>query len=174
LVAEIAGERPTGGDELRLSEDFHLDSLGTVQLAAALEERLTDAPKEGSVDTARTLGDLRRIVASGRVAERDERRFDGIQQIASDLASGNASGLNNDEQNVAISDIDHSPRPETAQNEVAVRLSPPPEKAGFIYPRWPWSRPMQWIRSCFLELIAQPFVWFLGNPRVVRMENLTA
>ena len=174
LVAEIAGERPTGGDELRLSEDFHLDSLGTVQLAAALEERLTDAPKEGSVDAARTLGDLRRIVASGRVAERDERRFDGIQQIASDLASGNASGLNNDEQNVAISDIDHSPRPETAQNEVAVRLSPPPEKAGFIYPRWPWSRPMQWIRSCFLELIAQPFVWFLGNPRVVRMENLTA
>ena len=61
-VAEIAGEQPSGGDDLRLSEDFHLDSLGRVQLAAALEERLADAPEEGAVDTARTLGDLRRLV----------------------------------------------------------------------------------------------------------------
>ena len=28
LVAEIAGERPAGGDELRLSDDFHLDKPG--------------------------------------------------------------------------------------------------------------------------------------------------
>jgi long-chain acyl-CoA synthetase len=32
---------------------------------------------------------------------------------------------------------------------------------------------MQWIRSAFLELIAQPLVWFLGNPRVVRPPDLT-
>lgn len=31
---------------------------------------------------------------------------------------------------------------------------------------------MQWIRSAFLEWIAQPFVWFLGNPRVVVPPNL--
>ena len=71
LVAEIAGERPTGGDELRLSEDFHLDSLGRVQLAAALEERLTDAPNEGAVDAAKTLGDLRQFVGAGRASEFD-------------------------------------------------------------------------------------------------------
>ena len=41
LIEEIAGETPPGvGDDLRLSEDLHLDSLGRVQLAAALEERL--------------------------------------------------------------------------------------------------------------------------------------
>ena len=33
---------------------------------------------------------------------------------------------------------------------------------------------MQWIRSVFLELIAQPFVWFLGNPRVVRSSELNS
>jgi long-chain acyl-CoA synthetase len=33
---------------------------------------------------------------------------------------------------------------------------------------------MQWIRSGFLELVAQPFVWFLGNPRVVRAHDLGA
>jgi long-chain acyl-CoA synthetase len=48
-----------------------------------------------------------------------------------------------------------------------------PEKAAFTYPRWPWSTPMQWIRSAFLELVAQPFVWFLGNPRVVRPRDMT-
>ena len=56
-------------DDLRLSEDFHLDSLGRVQLAAALEERLTDAPGEGVVETAKTLGDLRQIVSGVRSSE---------------------------------------------------------------------------------------------------------
>jgi long-chain acyl-CoA synthetase len=46
------------------------------------------------------------------------------------------------------------------------------QKASFMYPRWPWSRPLQWIRSCFLELVAQPFVSFLGDPRVVRPDDL--
>ena len=41
LIAEISGDTPPGvGDEVRLREDLHLDSLGRVQLAAALEERL--------------------------------------------------------------------------------------------------------------------------------------
>ena len=40
------------------------------------------------------------------------------------------------------------------------------ERTEFLYPRWPWSKPMQWLRAAFLELIAQPLVWFLGNPRV--------
>ena len=39
-------------------------------------------------------------------------------------------------------------------------------KTGFIYPRWPWSKPVQWLRAAFLELIAQPLVWLLADPRV--------
>jgi len=38
LIAQITGETPPGtGDELHLTEDLHLDSLGRVQLAAAIE-----------------------------------------------------------------------------------------------------------------------------------------
>jgi long-subunit acyl-CoA synthetase (AMP-forming)/1-acyl-sn-glycerol-3-phosphate acyltransferase/acyl carrier protein len=61
LIAEISGETPRGvGDELRLSEDLLLDSLGRVQLAAALEERLGVALE---LEQARTLGELRGMVA---------------------------------------------------------------------------------------------------------------
>jgi long-chain acyl-CoA synthetase len=66
LIAEISGEAPHGvGDELRLSEDLLLDSLGRVQLAAALEERLGIAPQPqgGLLEEARTLGELRSLVA---------------------------------------------------------------------------------------------------------------
>ena len=39
MVAEITAEAPSGsGDELRLADDLHLDSLGRVQLAAAIEQ----------------------------------------------------------------------------------------------------------------------------------------
>ena len=46
------------------------------------------------------------------------------------------------------------------------------KKAEFRYPRWPWSKPMQWLRSAFVELVAQPLVWFLGNPRVSAPHDL--
>ena len=64
LIAQITGEAPTGvGDELRLTEDLHLDSLGRVQLAAAIEERLGIVESNGLLEDVQTLGDLRRIVA---------------------------------------------------------------------------------------------------------------
>lgn len=166
LVAEIAGEHPEGGDDLRLSEDFHLDSLGRVQLAAALEERMAGAPKEGSVDAARTLGDVRQLVSSARpvvpsaqirtsILETSER----VENIPSSSAPRLDATQIATSQTSALSPI--------AQHDTS-------EKPGFIYPRWPWSKPMQGIRSAFLELIAQPFVWFLGNPRVVRPPDLGA
>ena len=65
LIAQISGEAPSGvGDELHLTEDLHLDSLGRVQLAAAIEERLGAAPESGLWDRVQTLGDLRRLLGS--------------------------------------------------------------------------------------------------------------
>ena len=70
LIASISGETPPGvGDELRLSEDLQLDSLGRVQLAAALEERLGIAADSGLIEEARTLGEVRRLVAGSRQTE---------------------------------------------------------------------------------------------------------
>jgi long-chain acyl-CoA synthetase len=66
MVVEITGETPPGsGDELRLAEDLHLDSLGRVQLAAAIEEKLGMPPESGFLEQVQTLGQLRRLLASG-------------------------------------------------------------------------------------------------------------
>jgi long-chain acyl-CoA synthetase len=174
LVSEIAGEHPAGGDDLRLSEDFHLDSLGRVQLAAALEERMTDAPKEGSVDAARTLGDLRSLIASARRSEQ-------APQSPHRRTQAGAEGTATPVRHIEPPPIVETTVGRTGQladvqaSEDRIPAAPAPnlaQKHQFVYPRWPWSPPFQWIRSAFLEVIAQPFVWFLGNPRIVRTREL--
>ena len=66
LIAQITGEAHPGvGDELRLTEDLHLDSLGRVQLSAAIEERLGIVSGSGLLEEVQTLGELRRLVAGG-------------------------------------------------------------------------------------------------------------
>ena len=183
LVAKIAGEHPAGGDDLRLSEDFYLDSLGRVQLAAALEERLADAPAESAVDTARTLGDLRRLVGADRNLEVKERASQNApatpssdNHFSTEAPIHKADGKTNSLPG-HLSAPPHASTP--AQNENAERgdgrtdfLAPAPDHADFLYPRWPWWKPVQWVRAAFLELVAQPLIWFLGNPSVSAPRNL--
>jgi long-chain acyl-CoA synthetase len=79
LISEITGEPITAiGDELRLTEDLHLDSLGRVQLAAALEERLGITAESGLLDEAETLGDVRALA----VGEREITPDNGVPQMA--------------------------------------------------------------------------------------------
>jgi long-chain acyl-CoA synthetase len=174
LVAEIAGEHPERADDPRLSEDFHLDSLGRVQLAAALEERMTDSPREGSIDAARTLGDLRKLVALAGIAERVEPVGTATEHMLT--ARPDTFKSNSQEQRTSIDESRADKNgSERKASEDPVPVQNPPiatNKVDFIYPHWPWWRPIQWIRSALLELIAQPFVWFLGNPRVVRPREL--
>jgi len=172
LVSEISGEHPAGGDDLRLNEDFHLDSLGRVQLAAALEERMTDAPKEGSLDAVRTLGDLQSLITSVRTPEPPADPTNSSveptggrtpEPVRPDAQTRNAvHSVSNNEQAAHLG---------SAEEPVSFP-SGDTSKTAFIYPRWPWSLPVQWLRSAFLELVAQPLVWFLGNPRVVRSDGL--
>jgi len=162
LVAEISGERPPGEDELRLSEDFHLDSLGRVQVAVALEERLTDSPREGVVDAAKTLGDLRRIaggVRSSELTRRNPTEGHANQEEEFDTEDRNADARTFPTQQAELVRVDKA----VASTTTATSSQPQPE---FKYPLWPWWRPMRWLRAAFLELVAQPFVWFLGAPRV--------
>ncbi|WP_420237110.1 AMP-binding protein [Telmatobacter bradus] len=68
LIEQISGKRASGvGDELRLSEDLGLDSLGRIQLAAALEERLALTTCDGLLDGVETLGQLRDLVEAGSI-----------------------------------------------------------------------------------------------------------
>jgi long-chain acyl-CoA synthetase len=37
-----------------------------------------------------------------------------------------------------------------------------------IYPRWPWSTPIRWLRIAFLECVSIPLTHILLGPRIVR------
>ena len=170
LLGEITGETPPGTeDRLRLDEDFHLDSLGRVQLAAALEERLGAAPEEGAIDRAQTLCDLRAIVRSQGTREPDNGgRGDQESEIgthATDFESRvvdastapvrpQAGAPVAGELPIAVREISAvSPGVATSQN--------------YLYPHWPWWKSVAWLRNAFLEFVAQPLTWFLADPKVV-------
>jgi long-chain acyl-CoA synthetase len=179
LVAEIAGERlPAGGDELRLSEDLHLDSLGRVQLAAALEERLADPPTEGAVDQARTLGDLRKLVSPGAgdpgPAVRDRGGDTPAARNGVFLPTQEREGVRDRESTSqsaqAISGAEALPGAETVRadhTQVRSHAVDAAEKPDYLYPRWPWWGVIQAVRVAFLEAIAQPLVRLLAKPKVV-------
>jgi long-chain acyl-CoA synthetase len=147
LIAQITGEAPSGvGDELRLTEDLQLDSLGRVQLAAALEDRLGIAPQGGLLERAETLGELRALVA-GEAEETRAANSPARSRVA-------AKGI------IA---------------EGAVREGGPEDESDsapgkYIYPRWPWLRPFQWLRVAFIEAIERPLVCLLAHPRVIAPE----
>ncbi len=183
LVAVIAGENPEGGDELKLSDDFHLDSLGRMQLAATLEERLGSAPG-GTLEEVRTLGELRAL-ATGKQAPAtselgEERRGAGIVRqevesespIRSEITNPDKHSLEHSNEHLRENPIGDqgaavSPEPGADRRaNAAVRIEE--EKSEYLYPHWPWSKPAAWMRALFLELIAQPLIWFLAKPRVIR------
>jgi long-chain acyl-CoA synthetase len=170
LIAEIAAEAPPGvGDELRLTEDFHLDSLGRVQLAAAIEEKLGMPPESGLLEEVHTLGQLRRLVSGGE---------DGSP--ASSLSALAAEATRTDGARDSRRGLPPFPQKE------AERMGYPAVGTGsgssaeetrrgkYIYPHWPWLTPVSWLRVAFLEAVAQPLVWLLANPRVIGARQLAA
>ncbi|MGA7858363.1 MAG: 1-acyl-sn-glycerol-3-phosphate acyltransferase, partial [Terracidiphilus sp.] len=162
LIKEIAGEAPPGvGDDLRLSEDLHLDSLGRVQLEAALEERLGMTPAGGEIDQARTLGDLRKLVAGDGVRGADSA---SVAPPGAAAESGQGQGPSGVGRQTAE-------EPQGAANQPVVVGLNSPQEAGrekYIYPHWQWWMPVAWVRTVFLEAIAQPLVRLLASPRVVK------
>ena len=70
LILSITGAKAENlSDDARLAEDLQLDSLGRVQLQAEIEERMGITLSDAAVEQAATLGDLRRQLGLGAVAE---------------------------------------------------------------------------------------------------------
>ncbi|MGA3372380.1 MAG: AMP-binding protein [Terracidiphilus sp.] len=169
LIAEISGETPSGvGDELRLTEDLLLDSLGRVQLAAALEERLGIAPESGLLEEVRTLGELRALVAGeGRRPESGGGL--AAQESSEEHASGAEAPIDSASVNARAEALAYQPgfgvRVSASAGDQAET-----EQWQYIYPRWPWLAPVRWLRAAFIEALARPLVWLLANPKVVAPE----
>jgi long-chain acyl-CoA synthetase len=131
LITAITGVQPTQStDDLRLSEDLYLDSLGRVQLASAIEQRMGIEIDQDDMAKFATLGDLRNALAQPA-------------SVPSQAISPLELGSN-------------------------VITEPAPPSESHIYPHWPWSWPIQLLRTAFLELVSRPLIVILLAPRVVR------
>jgi long-chain acyl-CoA synthetase len=162
LIAQITGEAHPGvGDELRLNEDLHLDSLGRVQLSAAIEERLGIVEGNGLLEEVRTLGELRKLVAGAS--------SDGLLESKSAGTDGKETG---DDQTGTKGPGTEAPKTDQAAITVPGigeqgTAIPPAPRVHFVYPEWPWWRPFHWLRVAYLEGLQRPITWFLAAPRVV-------
>ena len=190
LIAQITGEAHPGvGDELRLTEDLHLDSLGRVQLAAAIEERVGIVSGTSLLEDVQTLGELRRVVAGeqgpreqwNRDQGNDGTREQGNRQRGNKGTREQGQG-NRDQgaENRKIEDREQSSenrQPRAENREAEAQQAAPAAKTAevsgelrrprFIYPEWPWWKPFQWIREAFVEAALRPVTWLLVTPKVV-------
>ncbi len=182
LIAQITGESPQSvGDELRLTEDLHLDSLGRVQLAADIEERLGIVSPSGLLEEVQTLGDLRRLIA-GEAPSGAEQPSAEVDQPAP--AFGAASGDRSAPRPKWLAaPLPQEPPAKPAPSGAATASSAPrggprppsfagPPRARFVYPTWPWWKPLVWARVAFAEMIMRPLVWFLAAPKVVAPKSV--
>ena len=72
LILSTTGAKPLKlDDSARLEEDLQLDSLGRVQLQAALDEKFGLTLSDAALEQAATLGDLRMLLGLGVSAAQD-------------------------------------------------------------------------------------------------------
>jgi long-chain acyl-CoA synthetase len=155
LIAQITSEAHPGvGDELRLAEDLHLDSLGRVQLSAAIEERLGIVEGTGLLEEVHTLGELRRLVGEGQGREKTGTEGLGTKRLGREKTGTVEPGTKGT----------GTEGPAIREQGTAIPAAP---RVHFVYPEWPWWKPFQWMRVAFLEVIQRPLTWLLAAPRVV-------
>ncbi|MGB9290965.1 MAG: lysophospholipid acyltransferase family protein, partial [Terracidiphilus sp.] len=154
------------------------DSLGRVQLAAAIEDRLGTVESNGLLEEVQTLGELRKLVA-GDLGESEEDREQGTgNEGTREQGSGNRDQGRSDALPAQLAAVEPAqisaaaPGTSAANQRAAASQAPtaalaPPPRRRSIYPTWPWWPPVQWIRSFYIECLARPFMWILSNPRNV-------
>jgi long-chain acyl-CoA synthetase len=147
LIAEITGiEGVQGGDNLRLSEDLYLDSLGRVQLASAIEQRLGVELGEDRIASMATLGDLRKAL--------------GEQETQINSASSNLQPINLASVNT------HAVNPRTVTTESATSERQPLAET-HTYPNWPSFWPIQLLRTATQEAVIRPLIGVLLGPCII-------
>ena len=184
LIAEVTGERSPGSDDnLRLTEDLRLDSLGRVQLQTAIEQRLDLELPDDALAAIETLGALRAIVSGASAPDLS----------SPDLPSPDLPKQQLQIQTASIPSVapQTGPQANPPPNEPALPPAPANRAPGItagitagivdsdlkalssepLYPKWPFIWPFAPLRSLFLELLMRPLVWLLSAPRIVRQTD---
>ena len=120
------------------------------------------------LEEVQTLGELRRVVASEGLGDRDQKERDQEtkgtreQGTEGEREQGNEGARERGEQGPAGRET----RSEKSDPESGAAPQELP-RPHFLYPEWPWWKPFQWIRVAFIEAVMRPLTWLLGAPRVV-------
>jgi long-chain acyl-CoA synthetase len=167
MIARITDEVPPGAaDDLRLSEDLHLDSLGRVQLASSLEEKLGELPGDGAIDKVQTLGELRKLIGGengrGHESTVNQQKNDSAANVTEVGRNGHTP------QSAAPAETDNLP----PQTIIADHTAEEAEREEYLYPRWPWWKPVAWVRVLFIEGVVRTLVRELAKPRVTGRPRL--
>jgi long-chain acyl-CoA synthetase len=114
------------------------------------------------LEEVQTLGELRKLVAGG-----DLGAADAEEELPAAPPPGN--GL---PPAPSRSEPAAQPSPAVTGAPAATGASPaavPPAlpRRRYLYPTWPWWKPVEWIRWGFIEALMRPFLWVLSNPRYV-------
>ncbi len=184
LVSEVTGEPiPATGDanQLRLSEDLHLDSLGRVQLQSALEQRFSLELEDDEVATLSTIADLRALIdqhlnAASEAGAPHLAATSSLSSHSATLPSANTNLLSSRSVAEGSASLPSSPTAPAPTTESQPTTSSPlttdhSPLTTHTYPHWPWSWPIQAIRVVWIELIVRPLIWLLAAPRVTGASN---
>jgi len=149
LLGQATGEAiPKASDTARLSEDLHLDSLGRVQLQSLVEQEFHMEIHDEAMAQLHTVGELRTLIGNQGITPQ-ERATVPTPPVVEEAAANPPSAS-------TVS---------AAEQGTSAQATDKPEHR---YYRWPWSKPVQWVRAGFQELAMRPLVWLLAAPRVVR------
>jgi long-chain acyl-CoA synthetase len=145
-ITSITGESAPahGGDDLRLSEDLHLDSLGRVQLASAIERRTGVMIDDAQTASLETLGELRRAAGVGASVP-----------MAHAVAETPVSQPGTSKSTAEAVKTETRSRPPVA-----------------VYPHWPWWVPVRLFRNLFVEAVLRPLVSIFLAPKVTAPQPL--
>ena len=199
LIAEVTGEAlPNANDQMRLTEDLHLDSLGRVQLQTSLEQRFDLELSDDALANLLTLGELRALLGEpaaqvdptglspepDSVAAAQAPAIDPAQALPGDPAHAAQTAFRSVQPVQSTAQLVPQTEPQPAIQARLQAQSGDPQLRQFraanaekdqrvltsdrLYPHWPWNWLFQAVRAVFLELVMRPLVWLLGAPRVVR------
>ena len=174
---EVRGSRFEGygvrgvadSDSLRLSEDLHLDSLGRVQLQSALEQRFSVELDDDAIAAVSTVGDLRALMegwggglqVAGSAA--GEQGLEGPKLALTPKSKYGDSDSSSQNDGHGVGGMGEEGRP-ALRRPVSDNLHS--ASGEHVYPRWPWSGPIQALRVVWIECVMRPLVWVLAAPRV--------
>ncbi|HVC90823.1 MAG TPA: AMP-binding protein [Acidobacteriaceae bacterium] len=152
LLQQLTGQSVENlDDSAELATDLHLDSLGRMQLAMAMEEQFGVSISDAEVSAARTLADLRKLLHPAQAGERGD-----LQTVNEKKAELTEPGV------PQVSPL----RPGIGKTNMAAPSSPQPGRIGTRYPHWPWNASIQAARAIFVEGVVRPLGWLLAHPRV--------